>query len=217
MENPRLFKRQGGLGSGYLGCFQSLCPCDRAGARPSALARSASVPGPGPRPAPLWALPAAAVWERGRQCEGAGPGQGRAPAARPSPPLASAPSLRLGAAGSALAGIPFLLPRCMVAAGAEEGEPGGARAGGESGAPARRSRLCQAEVRQRHRRSCAGLGGREREERGPLAALPFIPRAAPGLLLLPGQGCSLRDRPGSSRGGTGLGAEVAAGTGLWRR
>lgn len=163
---PSVIQTPGWRGSGYLGGFQSLSPCDRTGARPSALARSASVPGPGSRPAPLWALPAAAVWERGRQCEGAGPGQGTAPAARPSPPLAAAPSLRLGAAGSALAGIPFLLPRCMVAAGAEEGEPGGARAGGggESGAPARRSRLCPAEVRQRHRRSCAGLGEREREE-----------------------------------------------------
>ncbi|KAL9821907.1 LHFPL tetraspan subfamily member 2 protein isoform 2-T7 [Geothlypis trichas] len=119
------------------------------GARQPAHGRDASTPRPGSRPAPLRALPRGRrCGSRGRQPEGAGPGQGRAPASRPSPPLAAAPSLRLGAAGSALAGIPFLLPRCMVVAGAEQGEPGGARAGGggESGAPARRSRLCSAAV-----------------------------------------------------------------------
>ncbi|XP_030824362.1 LHFPL tetraspan subfamily member 2 protein isoform X2 [Camarhynchus parvulus] len=119
------------------------------GPRLPAHGRGASTPRPGSRSARLWALPRGQRrGSGGRQPEGAGPGQGRAPASRPSPPLAAAPSLRLGAAGSALAGIPFLLPRCMVAAGAEEGEPGGARAGGggESGAPARRSRLCPAAV-----------------------------------------------------------------------
>lgn len=59
---------------------------------------------------------------------------GRAEAPRPSP--RRTPSLRVEAAGSALAGFPFLLPRCMVAAGAGQGEPGGARAGGGGGSGA---------------------------------------------------------------------------------
>lgn len=79
---PLVIQTPGWRGSGYSGCFQSLSPPAR----------------PGPRcphgPAPLWARPRGRpCGSGGRQCEGAGPGQGRAPAARPSPPLAAAPSL----------------------------------------------------------------------------------------------------------------------------
>lgn len=94
---------------------------------------------------------------------------GRAEAPRPSP--RRTPSLRLGAAGSALAGFPLLLSRCMVAAGAGQGEPGGARAGGGGGSGAEPQRTGGAGERAllaggeaAAPKLCEREGGREQEE-----------------------------------------------------
>ncbi|XP_064498524.1 LHFPL tetraspan subfamily member 2 protein isoform X3 [Pseudopipra pipra] len=64
------------------------------GAHQAARGRGASLPSLASRPALVRALRRGRRCESGgRQCEGAGPGQGRAAASRPSPPLAAAPSL----------------------------------------------------------------------------------------------------------------------------
>lgn len=109
---------------------------------------------------------------------------GRAEAPRPSP--RRAPSLRLEAAGSALAGFPFLLPRCMVVAGAGQREPGGARAGGGGGSGAEPSHSaqeapgsghCSQEVRRRRKsyaREREGGNSRKRES-GALGVLHSLP------------------------------------------
>lgn len=154
----------------------------------------------------------------GRQCEGAGPGQGRAAASRPSPPLAATLSLSpsgwgrrgRGSLGSHSSSLGAWLRRERRRTSPAGCGPGAVTQG--------ETWRCGAALPGGGEAAAAPLKlrGGGREDRNRWARFHSLPVRRPGCSS-PRAGAAGAGQAGKAPRGTGHGAEVTAGTGLWWR